>query len=186
MGVTIYAFYALQPYLLELYGNRGAYGLAGLIAATIAGTQIVGGLIAPLVGRLFGRRTDVLIVAAGVSIGSLALIGWTSHLSLAITAVVLWGIAFFASIPMRQAYLNGIVPSAHRATVLSFDNLMGSAGGVVAQPALGRVADASGYAWSYSVTAMIHVLALPFLFLARSENAASDVIEAGQAEKMQS
>ena len=40
----------------------------------------------------------------------------------------------------RQAYLNGLIASEHRATVLSFDALMSSAGGVVAQPALGRVA----------------------------------------------
>ena len=51
--------------------------------------------------------------------------------------------------PIRQAYLNGIIPSQQRATVLSFDNLMASAGGVVAQPALGRVADVWGYPSAY-------------------------------------
>ena len=64
---------------------------------------------------------------------------------------------------MRQAYLNGVIPSEQRATVLSFDSLMGSAGGVVAQPVLGRVADVSGYAASYLVAAGIQVLALPFV-----------------------
>ena len=82
------------------------------------------------------------------------------------------------STPMRQAYLNGIIPSAQRATVLSLDNLIGSAGGVVAQPALGRVADVSGYGASYVVSAAIHVAALPFLALARRENAPSDPIAA--------
>ena len=43
-GVGIYAFYALQPYLLELYGDPDAYGIAGLVAAIVAGAQIVGGL----------------------------------------------------------------------------------------------------------------------------------------------
>ena len=28
-GVGIYAFYALQPYLLQLYGDPTAYGVAG-------------------------------------------------------------------------------------------------------------------------------------------------------------
>ena len=31
-GVGIYAFYALQPYLLELYGDPQAYTVAGLTA----------------------------------------------------------------------------------------------------------------------------------------------------------
>ena len=30
-GVGIYAFYALQPYLLELYGDPNAYSIAGLV-----------------------------------------------------------------------------------------------------------------------------------------------------------
>ena len=46
-GVGIYAFYALQPYLLELYGDPDAYQIAGLVAAIVAGAQILGGLVAP-------------------------------------------------------------------------------------------------------------------------------------------
>ncbi|HZB59619.1 MAG TPA: MFS transporter, partial [Actinomycetota bacterium] len=43
-GVGIYAFYAMQPYLLELYGDEQAYSIAGLAAAIIAGAQIAGGM----------------------------------------------------------------------------------------------------------------------------------------------
>ena len=32
-GVGIYVFYALQPHLLNLWGNQKAYGIAGLVAA---------------------------------------------------------------------------------------------------------------------------------------------------------
>ena len=39
-GVGIYIFYALQPYLLGLYGNPKAYTVAGLAAAIVAGAQI--------------------------------------------------------------------------------------------------------------------------------------------------
>ena len=51
-GVGIYAFYALQPYLLELYGDPDAYQIAGLVAAVVAGAQIIGGLAAPRIRRL--------------------------------------------------------------------------------------------------------------------------------------
>jgi MFS family permease len=177
MGVGIYAFYARQPYFLELYGDKNAFAIAGLTAGIVAGTEILGGLIVPFVRRLFSRRTDALIVASMVTIACLAVIGWTSSFWVAMATLVLWGITFSASTPMRQAYLNGIIPSPQRATVLSFDNLIGSAGGVVAQPALGRVADVSGYAVSYVVSAAIQLAALPFLALARRENAPSDPIE---------
>jgi fucose permease len=53
---------------------------------------------------------------------------------------------------------------------------MGSAGGAVWQPVLGRVADASGYATSYLVAAGIQLLAVPFVVLARREKAPSDPV----------
>ena len=62
-GVGFYAFYAFQPYLLELYGDPNAYSIAGLAAAIVAGAQILGGFAVPLARRLFTRRTHFLILA---------------------------------------------------------------------------------------------------------------------------
>lgn len=181
-GVGIYAFYAMQPYLLELYGDETAYGVAGLAAAVIAGAQIVGGLIVPWVRRLFSRRTNALILATVISAVVLALIGLTSSFAVAVVLLVVWAMTFTASMPLRQAFVNGLIPSEQRATVLSFDSLMGSAGGVVIQPALGRVADVWSYSASYVVGAAVQAVALPFVILARRENAASDPIEKAAAD----
>jgi MFS family permease len=176
-GILIYAFYALQPYLLELHGDKSAYWIAGLSAAIIAGTEILGGLLVTRLRLLFRRRTSALIVMMLVSVASLAMLGLSASFWVAIGVLVVWGMAFAASTPVRQAYINGLIPSAQRATVLSFDNLMSSAGGVIAQPALGRVADVAGYARSYLFCAAIQLLAVPFLLLARHEKAVSDPIE---------
>ena len=177
MGVGMYAFYALQPYLLQLYGNQRAFGIAGLAAAIVAGAQIVAGLLVPLARRWFARRTHALVFATAISVGCLALIGVLPKLGLVIALVVVFSLASAFLQPIRQAYLNGIIPSAQRATVLSFDNLMGSAGGVVVQPVLGHLADLAGYARTYLIGAVIQAAALPFLLLARRENAPSDPIE---------
>ena len=174
MGVGFFAFYAMQPYLLQLYGNQGAFGVAGLAAAAVAGSQIVAGLIAPQVRRLFARRTDVLILATAIAVVCLAVLGWTSHFWVAVALLITWALAGAVCMPLRQAYLNGLIPSAQRATILSFDNLMGSAGGVVTQPALGRVADLSGYPAAYLASAVVQAAALPFLALARRQGAPSD------------
>ena len=111
-----------------------------------------------------------------VSVGALAVIGLTGNFWVAIASLILWAIGFSVSSPIRQAYVNGLIPSEQRATVLSFDSLMGSAGGVVIQPALGRSADVWSYSTSYLISAAIQAVALPFLGLARRENAASDPI----------
>ena len=179
LGVSMYAFYALQPYLLQLYGDKKAFWIAGLAAAIVAGTDILGGLSVPLFRRVFRHRTHVLLLAAGLSAACLVVLGRTSRFSVALVCVTVWGFMFALNRPVRQAFVNGLVPSAQRATVLSFDNLMTSAGGMVSQPVLGRVADASGYAASYLVCAGVHLAALPFLLLAHHEKAASDTIDAG-------
>ena len=178
-GVGIFAFYALQPYLLQLYGDPTAYGVAGIAAAVVAGAQIVGGLSVTRVRRLFRRRTDALLVGAVSTVILLALIGLTGSFAVGLLLIVLWALIFAIEAPLRQAFINGVIPSEQRATVLSFDNLMGSAGAVIAQPALGRVADVNGYGASYVVAAGLQALAIPFLVLARREHAVSDPITEG-------
>ena len=175
-GVGIYVFYAAQPYLLDLFGDKTAYGIAGLAAAIVAGAQIVGGLIVSRVRRFFTRRTDALIVGTVLNVVLLVVIGLVGNFWIALLLLAGWAMVFAIEAPMRQAFLNGLIPSEQRATVLSFDNLMGSAGGVVIQPALGRTADLYGYPASYLVSAGISALALPFVWLARREKAVSDPI----------
>jgi MFS family permease len=176
-GVSMFAFYALQPYLLELYGDRKAFAVAGLAAAIVAGSQMVAGVVVPRVRRLFHRRTDALIAAYSVGLVCLALMGMTASFGVAIALLVVWALTFSIEMPIRQAYLNGIIPSEQRATVLSFDNLTASAGGVVAQPALGRASDLWGYPAAYVISAGIQLAALPFLVLARRAKAASDPMD---------
>src|SRR5213078_2739153 len=134
-GVGIYGFYALQPYLLKLYGDPHAYLIAGL-TAILQNFWIVIGL------------------------------------------VIIWSLIFAASMPIRQTYMNGMIPSRQRATILSFDSLMGSTGGVWGQPLLGRVADVWGYGPSYVVGAAISAIAIPCLALSRRQNAPADTVQA--------
>lgn len=167
MGASVYAFYAMQPYLLELWGDPQAYSIAGLAAALVAGAQIIGGLLAPYTSRLFKRRTTVLL--AGVIVSALALVvsGLAPSFWVVVAMLAVWSILFAAIMPVKQAYLNTIIPSQQRATILSFDSLLGSAGGVVSQPILGKAADLWGYANSYLLTAAFQALALPFALRAR-------------------
>lgn len=181
-GVSIYAFYAMQPYLLELHGNQRAYAIAGLAAAIVAGAQIAGGLVVPHISRIFTRRTSVLLWGALVSVLVLAIIGLAPRFWTVIGLLALWGLMFAALTPVRQAYLNGLIASRERATVLSFDSLLGSSGAVAIQPILGRTADAWGYPVSYTCSAAIQALAIPFIWLARRERSASDSIADAPAQ----
>jgi MFS family permease len=175
-GAAFFAFYASQPYLLQLFGDPTAYGVAGLTAAIFAGAQILGGILVPHARRLFRRRTDALITGTVVNVVILAVIGWTGNFAFALVLLAVWAMVYAIEAPLRQAYINGVIASEQRATVLSFDSLMGSTGGVIAQPALGKVADVYGYGPSYLVSAAVQAVAIPFAFMARRTNAASDPI----------
>jgi MFS family permease len=175
-GVTIYAFYAMQPYLLQLHGNRRAYAVAGLAAAIVAGAQIAGGLLVPHLGRLFRRRSSVMLAGTSLSVVLLAVIGLVPSFWVAIVLLALWGLMYAAITPVRQAYLNGLIASEERATVLSFDSMLASSGAVGVQPLLGKAADAWGYPASYACTAALQGLSLPFLWLARRERSKSDAL----------
>ena len=105
-GVGIYGFYALQPYLLELYGDPEAYQIAGLSAAIVAGAQILGGLAAPgsadcsaaHVGAAPHRGAELDHHGAGRRLRAF----WA-----AIALTVVWALLFAASTPIRQAYVTG-------------------------------------------------------------------------------
>ena len=179
-GIGIFAFYAMQPYLLQLYGGPESYSIAGIAAAIVAGAQIIGGLLVQYAGKLFHLRTTLLLVGSALSAMALALMGIVPSFWVVLVLLTVWSIVFAASGPIRQSYINGLIPSEQRATVLSSDNLLSSAGGVVFQPGLGKVAEVWGYPASYIVSAAIQLLSLPFMVLALRVRAPSDIIKGGE------
>ena len=137
----------------------------------------------PFIARIFSRRTTVMlagVVSSALILGAIAML---PRFSFAIALLVMWGLVYAMISPVRQAYLNDLVPSKHRATVLSFDSLLGSAGGVATQPLLGRAADLWGYPISYGISAAIQLAAVPFVWLARREKSESDVIGGSKISK---
>lgn len=177
MGLSVFAFYGMQPYLLELYGDDGAFAIAGLAASVAAAMMILGGVLVPHVRRRFTRRTDMMLVAAVVAVISLIGIGLTSQFWVALFLLACWALTWSVLRPVRQSYLNGIIPSEQRATVLSVDAQMESVGGLVSQPLLGRAADVWSFSTAYIITGIASLGAIPFLLLARREKAESDPID---------
>lgn len=166
-SVGFYVFYALQPYLLQLYGNPKAYIIAGLASALVAAAQIIGGLFAGRVSALFAKRTTALLslvlVSSAVLIGLFMLHNFYAALGL----VFVWGLAFAMTLPIRQSYLNGMIPKAQRATVLSFDSMLSEFGSSAIQPGLAHAADVWSYGASFAIGAATQVVALPFILRSR-------------------
>lgn len=173
-SVGFYAFYALQPYLLELYGSTGSYWVAGLAAAIVAGSQMAGGMLAPKIAGLVRRRTTIIVGTTLLSCTMLILLGFVGNFYIALLVVSAWGIASAAVSPIRQAYLNGMIPSRQRATVLSFDSLVGNSGSIIVQPVLGKAADVYSYGTSLLMGGIVQLFALPLLYASRRHNSSAD------------
>lgn len=174
-GVGLYGFYAIQPHLLQLYGDDTAFGVAGIAAGVFAVAQIASWVLVPFLVRLFRRRTRVLLVTTSLGAAALIGIGLVEHFAGAIAFLVLWALCVATAEPVRQAFLNDQIASEQRATVLSFDALLGSAGGVVVQPAMGRAADVWSYGTSFVISGAVQAASIPLLLAARRENVAADV-----------
>ena len=148
--------------------------------------QMIGGYSIRQVRKVASSRTGVLITQ--IVVGALALVGvgLAERLEIpigfwvAIALLTLFSLLSAVAFPIQQAFMNGCIPSEQRATVLSFASLMGSAGGVVAQPALGRVADVYSYGVAYVVAGVVYVLSLPFLIAVRRMGLSADRVTGGE------
>jgi MFS family permease len=176
-GFLMWAFYAWPPYFLELL-NRDAVWVAGVVAGLISIATIVGNTLVARFAKVCGRRTTMLlgaVVAQGAAAVGVGLVGsfWPA-LALLLISMGAMGVAA----PVKQAYLNQVIPSSERATVLSFDAMTGSAGGVVGQIGLGAVSRARSVAAGYVVGGLISLLALVPLTMLRRMREPADSITA--------
>lgn len=159
-GFMSWGFYAWQPYFLELLG-RDAVWVAGAAASAIAASMILGNVIVEWLTRFCGRRTTLLLWAAGVQATAAVGVGLTGNFWLAVALMVLLAAGMGVTGPVKQAYLHGSIPSAQRASVISFDSMFGNGGGIVGQTGLGWLARAQSIEHGYVAGGLATVLAVP-------------------------
>ncbi len=161
-----WAFYASQPYLLELL-ERDAVWVVGLVTAGVSLGAIVGNQLVATFSRACGRRSTMLLAASTVAALAGASIGLTSNFAIAVAGLLVMSGAMGVITPVRQAYLHQVTPSEHRATVVSFDAMVASVGGVSGQIGLGRLSERRSFEAGYVVGGLATLAALPFLLALR-------------------
>jgi len=174
-GFLSWGFYAWQPYFLELLG-RDAVWVAGVVAALVSGSMIVGNALTDWLTRFCGRRSTLMLWAAGVQTVAAVGVGLAGSFWVAVAMLLVLTGAVGVAGPVKQAYMHQMVPSEHRASVISFNSLVGNAGGVGAQGGLGYLARARSIGEGYVVGGVAMVLALPLLVLLRGLREDADKI----------
>jgi MFS family permease len=177
-GFFSWAWYAWQPYFLELYGHDAIW-LSGLIAALfalagIAGNALVGRLAKP--GR---RRTTILLVASAVTTTTMVATGAIRSFWITVPIFLLGAVAGGVLTPVRQTYLHASIPTSERATLVSFDSLMGSLGSVGGQTGLGYLSQERSIPAGFVVGGLVTVLTIPIFGRLRALNEPADRITTG-------
>jgi MFS family permease len=176
-GFFSWAWYAWQPYFLELYG-KNAIWLSGVIAslfalAGIAGNALVGRLAKP--GR---RRTTILLSASAVTTATMVATGVVRSFWVTVPVFLVGAVAGGVLQPVRQTYLHKSIPTSERATLVSFDSLMGSLGSVGGQTGLGFLSQERSIPVGFVVGGLTTILALPLFGRLRALDEPADRITA--------
>src|SRR5207302_5444788 len=89
------------------------------------------------VARPGRRRTTIMLSAAVVSSAAMVATGAFQTFWAAVPLFLLGAVVGGISGPVRQTYLHRSIPTSERATLVSFDSLVGSLGSVGGQTGLG-------------------------------------------------
>jgi len=173
VGFFTWAFYASQPYLLDLLDSDAVW-VAGVVTAAIALSTIAGNQLVDVLSRRCGRRTTLLLGAAAVETCAAVALGLVSSFWAALPALLLVTAASGVTSPVRQAYLHQLVPSEQRATVVSFDSMISNAGGTGGQLGLGALGEARSIGAAFVAGGLATGLALPLLARVRAIGGATD------------
>jgi MFS family permease len=72
-----------------------------------------------------------------------------------------WGVVSGIAMPVRQAFINEYIPSAQRATVLSFDSFFSDIGAVGGQLGFGAIAQGASKALAYTIAGLVYLIGVP-------------------------
>ena len=179
-GFYTWAFYASQPYLLDLLSSDAIW-VAGLVAAGIAASTMAGNEVVDYVSRFCGRRTTLLLGAGALQVAAAIAVGLAGSFWIALVALFVLTAGMGVTSPVRQSYLHQLVSSEHRATVASFDSMVSSAGGVGGQVGLGALGEARSVASAFVVGGAATAAALPLLLAIRRLGGPQDEIVGDRA-----
>lgn len=180
-GFFAWAWYAWQPYFLELYGEDAIW-LSGLIAALFAFAGIAGNALVGRLAKPGTRRTTLLIGASIVTTTTMVGTGAIRSFWITVPIFLIGAVATGVLQPVRQTYLHSSIPSSERATLVSFDALMGSLGSVGGQIGLGYLSEERSVPAGFVVGGLVTILSIPLFLRLRGLNEEADVVQVDDPE----
>ena len=178
--VIAWAYYAWQPYFLQLLGMNDVRVL-GVVAAAVSLAMAAGAWLTERLTRFCSRRTTLLLGAAVVFALTTIGVGLSESFWIALGFYLVSNVASSAFTPVCQAYLHAVIPSEQRATVLSLNSLVASAASMGGQSGLGWLAASRSLGTGYIVGGIAAALTVPWVLAMRRLGGAPDQIRGTSA-----
>ncbi len=181
LGFFAWAWYAWQPYFLELYGQNAIW-LSGVIAALFSVASIAGNALVKRIATAGRRRTTILLGASAATTAAMVATGAIRSFWITVPVFLLGALAGGVLRPVRQTYLHQSIPTSERATLVSFDSLVGSVGSVGGQAGLGYLSQERSIPAGFVLGGLATILTLPIFARLRALNERADRITAETPE----
>ena len=175
MGFFTWAWYAWQPYFLDLYGENSIW-LSGLIASLFALAGIVGNSLVKRLAQPGRRRTTLMLWAGIITSSTMVATGAIRSFWITVPVFLLGAVAFGVQQPVRQTYLHASIPTSERATLVSFDSLLGSLGSVGGQTGLGYLSQERSIPAGFVIGGLTTFLTIPLFTRLRALDEPADRI----------
>ncbi len=174
-GFMAWGFYAWQPYFLDLLGQDLIW-VSGVMSALVALAMMVGNEIVSWLTKYCGKRSTLMLWATAVFTAGSIGVGLANSFWLAATFFLLAMVALGVMGPVQQAFLHQLIPSAQRATIVSFNSMISSGISIGSQSGLGWLAQNRSIASGYVSGGLVTTITLPLLLWLRRLNNEADVI----------
>jgi predicted MFS family arabinose efflux permease len=175
-----WGYHAWQPYFLQLLGMTDVRVL-GFVAAAVSLAMAGGSWLVERLTRACRRRTTLLLGASIIYAASTVGVGLTASFPIAVVLYLLGSAASGVFTPVNQAYLHAVIPTGQRATVLSLNSLVASAGSMGGQAGLGWLAASRSLGAGYLAGGVVAALAIPWVLMMRRLGGQPDQIRGTSA-----
>lgn len=144
----------------------------GYLWAAMAGSMILGAQLAPwFLRKMVSEKKALMISQVVIGLGLLAAVA-TKLFAIALPAFLLHELARGAFHPLKNQYLHDNIPSAKRATLVSFESITHHIGGLIGLVASGFIAESAGIPWAWTLSGL--VLIVGTLLVAKNDRASPD------------
>lgn len=160
LAVSVQAMNMQWPFVFQKIYGFSTTSL-GWLFAVVSGITMLGGQLSKLLADRIRHEKNAIVLSQGIT--AIGIIGASTMLGvIPVTALFLlhdMGRGMLG--PLKQAYLNHRIPSEQRATILSFDSMMGRAGAFIGLLGSGYLAEHFGIPLAWLVSGVVLAISIP-------------------------